>query len=496
MSIPFSRDFKIKPSVIGAAGTALDMLGLLLTDNELATVGSVLEFSSVDEVSAYFGGESAEYSAAQIYFAGYSGSTVIPAKLLMSRFVTDAAGASGWLMSGSFKGINVTELQSINGTITVTIDGASETSTAIDMAGVSSFDDAATKIEIALDGKAVVTWLPVQNRFLIESVTKGDASQVSFATTDATATALKLTQDDGASISAGSAQSVVPDFMDNLKNLNQDWVLFTTLFVPEEADCLAFSAWVSASNYRFGYVPYDNTTKAVTKDSTDCLAYLIRQVYNYENVLVMYGDYSHAMTVLAYACSLDFSRTEGRVSYKFREFSGVIANVTDAITADTLSKNGYSFYGHYASNNIVKNYASDGQISGKFLWLDSFLGQVWINANLLGAFVNLFTENESFPFNAKGYSAIQAAVINVAQQAKNFGSIQIGVTLDNVQLQQINASLGNKDISSNLYNDGWYFYIPAQPSSSRIDRRLTGAILYYVDGQLIQSIDMSSIDVL
>ncbi|HDL8447562.1 TPA: hypothetical protein PXR41_004551, partial [Yersinia enterocolitica] len=42
--IPLSRDFKITPSTVNAAGTALDVYGLLLSDNELLPVGKVSEF--------------------------------------------------------------------------------------------------------------------------------------------------------------------------------------------------------------------------------------------------------------------------------------------------------------------------------------------------------------------------------------------------------------------------------------------------------------------
>jgi hypothetical protein len=38
---------------------------------------------------------------------------------------------------------------------------------------------------------------------------------------------------------------------------------------------------------------------------------------------------------------------------------------------------------------------------------------VWINANLVGAYANLFTNNQSYPFNQNGYGAIQAATIDV-----------------------------------------------------------------------------------
>ena len=88
-----------------------------------------------------------------------------------------------------------------------------------------------------------------------------------------------------------------------------------------------------------------------------------------------------------------------------------------------------------------------------------------------------------------------AAVIDVAEQALNFGAIQRGVKLDNAQTRIVNNTVG-KDISSTLYSQGWFLYIPTQSGSARIERDLKGVIFYYVDGQLIQSITMSSTAIL
>ncbi|WCF39304.1 hypothetical protein [Enterobacter roggenkampii] len=47
-----------------------------------------------------------------------------------------------------------------------------------------------------------------------------------------------------------------------------------------------------------------------------------------------------------------------------------------------------------------------------------------------------------------------------------------------------------------LYSEGWYLFIPTQTGAARLERDLKGAIFYYVDGQLIQSINMSSTAIL
>lgn len=492
-TIPLSRDFKITPSTVNAAGTALDVYGLLLSDNELLPVGKVSEFTSASDVGLAFGTASKEYLAASVYMSGYDNSTVRPGAVLFGRLIESAV--SGWLLSGSFKGVKIAALQSVTGTITLTVDGAAKTSTALDLSGVTSFTDAAAEIEEAFGSGVTVEWLPIQSRFIIRSATTGADSEVSTAQTGEAATALKLTAEAAATTSPGAAPASITDTMASIINQNQDWVLVSSLveFTDDQKEELC--AWVSASSNRYGYAYHDTSEAPTVANNAATFQQSVVVANGYENVFAVYGTYLYAVLALAYSASLDFNRTNGRVSYKFRAFAGLAPNVSDNATAAALESNGYNFYGSYSQNRTMKQYVSDGAISGKYLWMDSFISQVWINANLISAFANLFTNNASYAFNATGYASVSAAVIDVAQNAKNFGAIRAGVTLDQAQINIVNDAVG-ADVSSVLFTDGWYFYIPPQTGASRTERSLDGAIFYYVDGQLIQSINMTSTNIL
>ena len=492
-TIPLSRDFKITPSTVNSAGTALDVYGLLLSDNELMPVGKVSEFTSASDVGLAFGTTSKEYLAASLYMSGYDNSTVRPGAVLFGRLAFSPV--AGWLLSGSFKGVKIGELQSVTGTITLIVDGASKTSANIDLSVATSFTDAAAAIETAFGSGVEVDWLPVQSRFIIRSATTGAESEVSQAVPGAAATALKLTADAAATTSPGAAATTITDTMASVVNQNQNWVLTSSLVDLTDEQKTELCAWVSASDNRYGYVYHDTSEAPTVANNAATFQQSVVVENGYENVLAVYGTYLYAVLALAYSASLDFSRTNGRVSYKFRAFAGVAPNVSDNATAAALESNGYNFYGSYSQNRTMKQYVSNGAITGKFLWLDSFISQVWINANLISAFANLFTNNASYAFNAAGYASVSAAVIDVAQNAKNFGAVRAGVTLDRAQINIVNDAVG-ADVSSVLFTEGWYFYIPTQTGASRTERSLDGAIFYYVDGQLIQSINMTSTNIL
>ncbi|MFA3778563.1 DUF3383 domain-containing protein [Yersinia sp. 1652 StPb PI] len=491
--IPLSRDFKITPSTVNAAGTALDVYGLLLSDNELLPVGKVSEFTSAADVGAALGTTSKEYLAASLYMSGYDNSTVRPGAVLFGRLVR--APAYGWLLSGSFKGVKISDLQEVSGTITLELDGVPLTTSAIDLSGATSFTEAATLIAASIGAGATVNWLPIQSRFFIRSTSTGASSSVSQASVSATATALKLTADTAATTSPGSDITSITDTMAAIVNQNQDWVMTASLVDLADEEKEELCAWVSASTNRYAYSMYDTSEDATVSNNDLCFVQSVVILNGYENVFPVYGSYLYAVLALAYSASLNFNRTNGRVSYKFRAFAGIAPNVTDNATAAALESNGYNFYGAYGQNKTLANYVSDGAITGKFLWLDSFISQVWINANLVAAFANLFTNNASYAFNAGGYASISAAVIDVATNAINFGAIRAGVTLDQAQINIVNDAVGT-DISNVLYTQGWFFFIPQQTGASRTERSLDGAIFYYVDGQLIQSIDMTSTNIL
>ncbi|MEX5203090.1 DUF3383 domain-containing protein [Citrobacter freundii] len=495
MTIPLSTDFSITPNVVTPAGSAVDANGLMLTDNELVPVGKVASYFTAADVAALMGSNSKEYLAAQQYFNGYDNSTVIPGELLLQRIVT--ADAAGYLLSGNLKGVPLATLKETPaGTITLFVDGTSTTSASIDLSTATSFSDIASKLETGIGASKVhVEWLPLANRFIIRSATTGADSEVSYAIAGALANTLLLTVETAAVVSPGAAATSLTDTMNGVINTNQNWVLFNSLVELTDDQKQELCAWASASHNRFGYVVHDTTDAGTVANNANCFVQKVVVANGYENVFPIYGSYLYSVTALAYAASVDFARTNGRISFKFRGFPGLTPNVSDLATAQALKSNGYNFYGAYSLNKTMAQYASDGAITGKFVWLDTFIDQVWINANLVSAYANLFTNNQSYPFNQNGYGAIQAATIDVANQALTFGAIQKGVVLDNAQIRIVNNTVG-KDISATLYSEGWYLYIPTQTGAARLERQLQGAIFYWVDGQLIQSISMSSTAIL
>lgn len=154
-TIPASQLVDVLPSVQGAGGSAVDIIGLLLTNSNRIPLGTIGSFASAAAVASYFGSGSTEARIAgggsgfgTGYFGGFDDSARKPANILVAQYNTAAVGA--YLRGGSVSSLTLAQLQAISGTLSVTIDGVVK-SGSIDLTGVTSFSNAATKIADTLD---------------------------------------------------------------------------------------------------------------------------------------------------------------------------------------------------------------------------------------------------------------------------------------------------------------------------------------------------------
>jgi hypothetical protein len=149
-TVPASQFVNVTPSVLAAAGTALSLSGLFLTQNTRVPIGAILQFPSALSVGNYFGLSSSEYTASQVYFNGFSISTTKPGNLVFTQYPSSAVAA--YLRGGSVASLTLAQLQAISGSLTIVFDGFSRTAASINLSGASSFSSAASTIQTGLNG--------------------------------------------------------------------------------------------------------------------------------------------------------------------------------------------------------------------------------------------------------------------------------------------------------------------------------------------------------
>lgn len=490
MTIPASSIVRVNPGVLAAAGVAIDLNGLILTHDTAVPVGAVQPFSSAADVGAFFGLTSSEYQAALIYFAGPDNATKTPGQLYFSQY--PSANVAAYLRGGKL-GLTLAQLQALTGTLTIDADGTPNTSASINLSAATSFSDAATKIQAAFTTPGfTVSYDAQRGAFLFTSSTTGANSTMDFASSTLAAS-LNLTSATGAVTSQGAVAAAPGAAMDAILRVSQNWAAFTTVFEPITADKTAFSAWVSAQNDRYAYVGWDSDVNAKVANSTTTWGYAIAQAQD-DGSIPVYGDLTHAAFVLSFIASIDFDRLNGRATLAFKNQAGLLPSVSNQSDADALIANGYNFYGSYATANQDFTFLYPGSTPGKWKWVDSYVNQIWLNAQLQLAMFTLLQSVGSIPYNADGYALVDAACADPVNAAINFGAIRTGVALSASQIAQLRNAIG-QDVSAVLTATGYYLQITPATAAQRADRASPSMTLYYADGGSIQKLTLASIEV-
>jgi hypothetical protein len=359
----------------------------------------------------------------------------------------------------------------------------------------------------------VVSYDSVSGGFVVTSGITGVPSTAAFAT-GTLAPTLLLTSATGALLSQGAAPTTPSAFMSALAASTTDWATFMTVFDPDggsgNTQKLAFSAWTGLQNDRFAYVGWDtDVTPTLSLPAAGSWGYLLGQSNTSgswcEWVPSLAQGVAKAAAICGFVASIDFSRTNGRITFAFRSQSGLIADVTNQTIAHNLGGNpqsigdrgnGYNFYGAYATANENFIFFNRGFVSGPFEWFDSYINQIQLNAALQLALIELLVNVGSIPYNRQGYLLIDAACTDPIQAALNFGTIRTGVNLSNAQIAEINNAVpAGIDAATAVENYGYYLLIQDASAIVRAARASPPCTLFYADGQSIQAITLASISV-
>lgn len=510
-TIPARDIVAVNPGVLSAGGSALDTIGLMLTTSNRLPIGAVQPFASAADVGDYFGPSSAEASAAAGYFLGFNNSTKKPGSLLFAQFNTVAAAA--WLR-GFNTGLSLVELKALTpGILSITVGGVVKTSASINLSAATSYSDAATIIEAAFTLPGFdVTYDSISGGFLFTTTATGASATIATAAVGALATSLKLTAVTGAVTSQGADTATPGPFMNEVIDLSQNWVSFMTLFDPDNgsgnANKMLFATWNNQQNNQFAYVAWDtDITPTQQVPATSSLGYLLEQG-NYSGTYPLWAvDETSGVAKAAFICgtvaSIDWTRQNGRITFAFRQQSGLVADVFRQSVAHNLGGdpqsigsrgNNYNFYGAYATRNDQFVWENRGFVSGPFLWFDSYINQIWLNNQLQLALMVLLRDSNSIPYNTQGYALIEAACLDPISQALNFGAIRAGITLSASQIAQVNAAAGI-EIARTIVSRGWYLQISDAAPQVRAARASPPCTLWYTDGQSVQAINLASIEI-
>lgn len=484
-SIPASQIVAVSPAIVGTGGTAIKLNTVVLTDNSVYPIN---QYANAADVGVVFGTTSDEYKFAQCYFGGFAGATSAPTTLFIARH--NLADVPAKLIGANIKSIDLDALKAITGNISITIDGTLKTGD-IDLSTATSFSDAATIISTELT--EAVTFDTQLQAFIISSATSGATSSISYASGSA-AIALNLTEDQGATVDNNTTADSADTVMQKVTAYTLNFATITTIGDSFDIDAQKeIAKWNSKQNSRFWYVQWGEEPTALIANNANCFGQWLKE-NAINGTTAIYGTLEQVGVACGYAASINFSEANGRATMEFKRQAGVAASVTSLADASALESNGYAYYGAWATANDRFIFFRNSRVSGDFNWVDSYLNQVYFNAQLQLAFMNMLLGYKAIPYNAEGRAIHRAAAQDPINEMLNFGGIQTGTTLAEAQKQQINYEAGY-DAASQIQTSGYCLLIGEATAQARGQRVSLPLKLWYADGGSVHSVKLSSINV-
>jgi len=482
-SIPADNIAAVYPAVIGGGGNPL---GLNTTLFVSGAVYPNFEYTTASLVGQHYGLTSETYKGAVVYFNGFEGATTRPNSLFISKYNKEDDSAS--LIGGDVSGLTIEQIKAITGTLSVVVDGVEKSGT-IDLSTANSLSDAAAVISTALTITCV--YLSTVKGFVISSGSVGATSTLSFAS-GATAAALKLTQETGATLDndvlADSAETAAKRALKFSKN----FVNFT--YSPDtmdEAAYRAFSSWVTQQNSRYKFYVWSMDPLWLGQSGLD---FPVWARENTEGIVPLYGAFEKAMFFCGVSASVNYEETNGRTTTMFRSQAGLVAEVTDEDEANLLKSKGCSFYGAWATANDRFQMAGIGAVTGKFKWIDNQDFWIFFASQVQLADINMLRSQGTIPYNDIGKETQMAYLRGPIKQGINFGGIQAGVQLSEAQKFQINQEAGF-DAVSQLFTKGWAISIQQPSTQVRIERGTPIRKIFYTDGSSVQRLETTATNV-
>ena len=451
-----------------------------------------------------------------------AGSGVVVGTTIQNQLSGNTGGVGTYAVSGSGQVIAVEAMTLAYGLLTVSGTAAVTGSLAIGQTISGSGVNATTQIwnygtasgtvgtyivspsqTIALEAMTtiptpvVVTYDSVSGGFVITSGVVGAASSAGYASGSIGAE-LFLSLATGAVISGGSPGLTPATFMNQIINETQNWASFMNITDPDDGSGntqkMAFATWCNEQDDRYVYICWD--TDITPTESTDAAASMgqLVQTDALSGICLIWdvGPLTAGFICGAIA-SVDFDATNGRITFGGKSTSSLSATVTNALVSSNLLANGYNFYGAYATANQNFIFFWNGSVSGPFNWLDSFINQIWLNNQFQLDLMTLITQVSSIPYNPAGSALIATALSGTIQQALQFGAIRAGVTLSATQALEVNNAAG-ANIAPTLQNRGWYLLVGQASPAVRQVRGSPPCTFYYMDGESVQAITLSSIE--
>lgn len=483
MAISQKRYVDITSGVGGAAvASERELIARLITTNQLAPMGSVMEFTSLDNVGIHFGTGSAEYAWAGKYFGFVSKIVTKPKKLSIARYSPEAIAPQ--LIST----ITASPLVKFNGirdgSMILTMGGTSHTFTGLDFSSATSLANVATVLQTAINGfsaggelwtSATVSF--TNGEFVLTGGETGPA-EMKYAenAVDGTPVAALIGWDISSLpvVSNGSDAEAPDAAMTRIADISNNFGSFAFLSTLSTEQIKAVSVWTNAQNVLFLYsVPVTPTNYAEIQEAVNGM--------NGTCLTLEDTDSDAEFMPCAILAATDYDRTNAAQNYMFQQFDGVPASVTTDRYADVYDAAKVNYYGETQSAGTRISFYQRGVLQGDIEDIGVYCNEMWLKDSIVVAMFNLLLAVGKVPANKSGAAQVTGVMMDSINRAIRNGTIIPTKELTPTQKAYITSITDDPEAWQIVYSNGYWLDVKITSSIEN------GTTMYKVEYILIYS---------
>ncbi|MDR0736625.1 MAG: DUF3383 domain-containing protein [Zoogloeaceae bacterium] len=457
MAISFEKYVRITSGVVGNVGVRQRELILrVFTENALVSPDEALEFTSLDDVKAFFGMESAEYLRAQFYFAWVSKQATRARKISFARYAPEGTAPSVY---GGGDAKSLSAIKAAGGALSINLGGTVFPTTDIDLSAADSLAAVAATVQTAiraLSGSfsdATVAYDASSRRFVL-ALPSGGAATIGVEESPLAA-ALDFTRENGALFITGSEPRSAAETVSDSAELTNNFGAFLFLADLDDEDIAAVAAWTDAQNVKFLYlVPVRTRSEAEAKFAALAGFSGVAVTLLYAGADTGYPEMCPAVVLAA----TDYTRRNSTCNYMFQQFN-LQPSVTTTAQSDALDKARCNYYGVTQTAGQYLAFYQRGLLMGGSSAptdMNAYANEIWLKDLAGTQIMSLLLSLQKVSANARGRSQIINILLPVVDAALHNGAISVGKPLTETQKAFITEETGDADAWRQVADKGFW----------------------------------------
>lgn len=462
-------------SGVGAATTIPQRLLILrlMTDNVLLPPQSYKEFSSLDEVGAYFGTASQEYLRAAYYFDWVSKNITQAPLISYGRWVDTAVAG---VIYGARATYLLATLQAVtNGSLNLTIGANQHQLTGINLSGAGSLAAVAALLQTAIRAYSAggADWTAATVAY---NATPTQGGQPQFVLTGGVVgpeamgiAAASVGTDIGplvgwlsalAVIAQGSAVESLTNTMIETTGLSNNFGSFAFIPALNTTQVTELALWNDGNNVFYMFMVPVTAANAVT---------IMTAISVYAGCAVTLSPLSNDYPELIPAAVLAATRYDQINSvqdYMYQTGFPSTAAVTDDTDYDIYSALGVNFYLITQNAGQFESFYARGVLTGTAtdpVDQNTYANEQWLKDALAAQLLTLLLALAQVSADNQGVAQITAILQSVILQALDNGTIVQGKPLDEVQILYVTNATGDNTAWKQVESLGYWLNVVIVP---------------------------------